>query len=122
MKNKTLIFIMVFLLIFSIFCYAENNLSGNNCLNTSTELLSMVEVDGYQISFFGFQGNKPGFFQKLLPPKRVRKFDIMIDVEEVKIFSYQQLDAMVEKAKDELKELYTHGARLKIVVIKEKKK
>lgn len=122
MKNKTWIFLIIFSLIFPIFCRSENNLSLDNYSDLPIELLAVAEVDGYQINFFGFQGDKPGFFQKLLPPKRVRKFDIMIDVEGVKIFSYQQLDAMVEKAKGELKKLYFNGARLKIIVIKEKKK
>ncbi len=121
MKNNTLIFLIIFSLVFPIFCYTENNLSENNYLEPPIEILSVAEIDGYQINFFGFQGNKPSFFQKFLPPKRVRKFDIMIDVEGVKIFNYQQLDAMVEKAKDELKRLYINGARLKIIVIKEKK-
>lgn len=122
MKNNKWIFLIIFSLIFPIFCHSENNLSVNDCSDPPIELLAVAEVDGYQINFFGFQGNKPGFFQKLLPPKRVRKFDIMIDIEGVKIFSYQQLDTMVEKAKGELKKLYFNGARLKIVVIKEKKR
>lgn len=117
MKKSIMIVWLIFSLAFPIFCYAGDNLS-----DSPIELLVEIEVDGYQISFFGFQGNKPGFFKKIFPPKRSREFDIMIDSEGVKIFSYQQLDAMVEKAKDELKSLYLNGARLKIIVIKEKKK
>jgi hypothetical protein len=117
MKKSIIIVWLIFSLAFPIFCYA-----GDNLPDLPIELLVEVEVDGYQISFFGFQGDKPGFLKKIFPPKRSREFDIMIDSEGVKIFSYQQLDAMVEKAKDKLKSLYLNGARLKIIVIKEKKK
>jgi len=117
MRKIVFISLIIFSLFFSIFCYAENDL-----IDVPIELLAFVDVDGYQISFFGFEGNKPSFLKKIFPSKKSREFDIMIDSEGVKIFSYQQLDAMVEKAKEKLKNLYLNGAKLKIIVIKEKKK
>ena len=117
MKRIVFISLIVFSLLFPFFCRAEDGST-----NAAIELLLSVDVDGYQISFFGSRGDKPGLLKKIFPPKRSREFDIMIDSEGVKVFSYQQLDAMVEVAKNKLKALYLKGARLKIIVIKEKRR
>jgi hypothetical protein len=121
--NKRIIFF--FLIVFiAFFVYGVNVRIGEGSNGESFDtgvFLRAVEIGEYRIEIFGFWGEKPGFFEKIFS-KKDRNFDVIIESQGIKTFPYEELDRMIVQIRDELKNLYIDGARIRIIKIKDKEK
>jgi hypothetical protein len=120
-KNISIFFLIFF--IFSFVCGINVEVgesSSGESFDTGV-FLRAVEIREYRIEIFGFWGEKPGFFEKVFS-KKDRNFDVVIESQGIKTFPYEELNKMIVQIRDELKNLYIDGARIRIIKIKDKEK